>query len=249
MGALHEGHLSLVRAGQAQSDKLIVSIFVNPAQFAPQEDFAAYPRNLAQDAQKLAATKPDLIFAPAPDEIYPEGFATAMHMDGPALGLESDFRPHFFGGVALVVTKLLIAAAPAIAVFGEKDYQQLLVVRQLVRDLALPVEIAGVPTLREPDGLALSSRNAYLSPDERKVAGRLNTILKEAIAWLRAGEAVASVEILAGAALTKAGFDSVDYVAVRDARHLRPIENLSAPARILAAARIGRTRLIDNMPV
>lgn len=249
MGALHAGHLSLVRAGQARSDRLIVSIFVNPAQFAPQEDFAAYPRDLAEDARKLAATNADLIFAPAPNEMYPGGFATTMHVDGPGLGLESDFRPHFFGGVALVVTKLLIAAAPDIAVFGEKDYQQLLVVQQAVRDLVLPVEIVGVPTLREADGLALSSRNAYLSADERKVAGRLSAVLKEAIARLRTGEAVATVEAAARAALTKAGFDAVDYVAVRDANHLRPIAGLSAPARILAAAHIGRTRLIDNMAI
>jgi pantoate--beta-alanine ligase len=249
MGALHAGHLSLVRTGQARSDRLIVSIFVNPAQFAPQEDFAAYPRDLAEDAQKLAATNADLIFAPAPHEVYPGGFATTMHVDGPGLGLESDFRPHFFGGVALVVTKLLIAAAPNIAVFGEKDYQQLLVVQQVVRDLVLPVEIVGVPTLREADGLALSSRNAYLSADERKIAGRLNTILKEAIARLHGGDAIASVETAAVAALTKTGFAAVDYVAVRDADHLHPIADLSAPARILAAARIGRTRLIDNMAV
>ncbi|HEY5346752.1 MAG TPA: pantoate--beta-alanine ligase [Rhizomicrobium sp.] len=247
MGALHEGHLSLVRAARAQSDKIIVSIFVNPAQFAPNEDFAAYPRDLPGDAQKLAGA--DLIFAPGVEDMYPKGFATGMTVGGPAQGLESDFRPHFFGGVALVVAKLLIAAAPHVAIFGEKDYQQLLVVRSMVRDLGLPVEIVGVPTLREADGLAMSSRNAYLSADERKVAGKMNVVLANAVARLRAGAAIAAVEAEASAALKEAGFDTVDYVAVRDAENLQAIQIIAAPARILAAARVGRTRLIDNMPV
>ena len=249
MGALHDGHLSLVRAARAAGARVVVSIFVNPAQFAPNEDFAAYPRDLSGDARKLAEVQTDLIFAPGAAELYPEGFSTAINMCGPAEGLESDSRPHFFGGVALVVAKLLIAARPDIAIFGEKDYQQLLVVRRLARDLGLAVEIVGAPVRREADGLAMSSRNVYLDPQQRRVAGSMNRILGDAVAQLRDGRAVAEVEAAAIAALKTEGFDAVDYVAVRDAGDLRPISDLSRPARILAAARIGRTRLIDNMAV
>jgi pantoate--beta-alanine ligase len=249
MGALHEGHLSLVRAAQAMRARVVVSIFVNPAQFAPSEDFAAYPRDLAADAQKLAGVEADLIFAPEAAELYPEGFATGLSVGGPAGGLESDSRPHFFSGVAIVVAKLLIAVRPDIAIFGEKDYQQLLVVRRLARDLGLAVEIVGAPIQREVDGLAMSSRNAYLDPAERRVAGTMNRILQEAVARLGEGRTIAEVETAAAAALRASGFDAVDYVAVRDADDLRPIADISRPARILAAARIGRTRLIDNMAV
>src|SRR5438105_4337031 len=172
MGALHEGHLSLIGEAARRSDRVMVSIFVNPRQFAPNEDFQRYPRNLEDDRARIAAQGlADAIFVPERDEIYPEGFTTEIKVGGPALGLESDFRPHFFTGVATVVAKLLIAAAPDIAVFGEKDYQQLLVVRRLVRDLGLPVEIIGAPIVREPDGLAMSSRNAYLAARERMIAG------------------------------------------------------------------------------
>ncbi len=246
MGALHDGHLSLVREARKDADTVVVSIFVNPTQFAPTEDFAAYPRTLEQDLAKLAG-QADIVFTPSAKEMYPEGFATTIAIGGPALGLESDFRPHFFGGVATVVAKLLIAAGPNLAVFGEKDYQQLLVVKQLVRDLALPVEIIAAPTLREADGLALSSRNAYLSREERKVAGRLNAVLKQAIAAARSGTDLRAVEGSAVDALWKAGFDHVDYVAIRDAANLGHIADLARPARILAAAKIGKTRLIDNM--
>jgi len=225
----------------------VVSIFVNPTQFAPHEDFHAYPRTLDADLGKLAG-RADFVFAPEASEIYPQGHATAISVGGPALGLESDFRPHFFSGVATVVAKLLIAASPGIAVFGEKDYQQLLVVRRMVRDLGLPVDIVAAPTLRESDGLALSSRNAYLSAGERKIAGRLNAILEEAIVHARKGD-LRGAEAWAAKALKEAGFDSVDYVAIRDAETLAPVTSLERPARILAAARLAKTRLIDNMAV
>jgi pantoate--beta-alanine ligase len=247
LGALHGGHLSLVREARKHADLVVVSIFVNPAQFAPNEDFDAYPRTLDADLEKLAG-QADLVFTPDAREIYPQGFATTISVGGPSTGLETDFRPHFFAGVATVVAKLLIAVSPDIAMFGEKDYQQLQVVRQMTRDLGLPVEIIGAPTLRETDGLALSSRNAYLSPAERKIAGRLNLILKEAI--VRAGEGdLSGAEAWAVDALREAGFESVDYVAIRDAQTLAPVTSLDRPARILAAAKIGKTRLIDNMAV
>ena len=248
MGALHDGHLSLVREARRRAETVVVSIFVNPTQFAPTEDFGAYPRTLEQDLAKLAG-QADIIFAPIGKEIYPEGFATTISVGGPALGLESDFRPHFFGGVATVVAKLLIAAGPDFAVFGEKDYQQLLVVTRLVRDLVLPVEIIPGPTLREEDGLAMSSRNAYLAPDERRIAGRLNVILKQAIASARGQNDLRATEGAAVEALYEAGFNHVDYVAIRDAATLDHITALERPARILAAAKIGRTRLIDNMAI
>jgi len=248
MGALHAGHLSLVDSAKKHAGTVVVSIFVNPAQFAPHEDFDAYPRTLEADLEKLAG-RADFVFAPGPREMYPEGHATSIAVGGPAQGLESDFRPHFFAGVATVVAKLLIAASPDIAMFGEKDYQQLLVVKRLVRDLGLPTEIIGVPTLRESDGLAMSSRNAYLGAEERRVAGRLNAILKDAISLARAGGDLRAAEAAGVEALWAAGFDHVDYVAIRDAQSLDHIVSLERPARILAAAKIGKTRLIDNMEV
>lgn len=248
MGALHDGHLSLVKEARHRAETVVVSIFVNPTQFAPTEDFGAYPRTLEQDLARLAG-QADIVFTPTAKEIYPEGFATTISVAGPALGLESDFRPHFFSGVATVVAKLLIAAGPDFAVFGEKDYQQLLVVRQMVRDLALSVEIIPGPTLREADGLAMSSRNAYLAPDQRRIAGKLNVILKQAIASARSRGDLRVTEGAAVEALYEAGFDHVDYVAIRDADNLDHITALERPARILAAAKIGRTRLIDNMPI
>jgi pantoate--beta-alanine ligase len=248
MGALHDGHLSLVKEARKDAQTVLVSIFVNPTQFAPTEDFGAYPRNLDQDLAKLSG-QADIVFTPSAKEMYPDGFATSITVGGPAMGLESDFRPHFFGGVATVVARLLIAAEPDLAVFGEKDYQQLLVVRRLVRDLALPVEIMAAPTLREADGLAMSSRNAYLSAEERKVAGQLNLVLKQAVAAARTSGDLRAVEGAAVEALWKAGFSHVDYVAIRDAVSLAHITSLERPARILAAAKIGKTRLIDNMPV
>jgi pantoate--beta-alanine ligase len=247
MGALHEGHLSLVREIGNTTQTVVVSIFVNPTQFAPHEDFDRYPRNLESDRAKLAGTPADLIFAPPVAEMYPEGFATRIEVGGPSEGLESDFRPHFFAGVATVVSKLLLAAMPDAAIFGEKDYQQLLVIRRMVRDLGLAIEIPGGAILRETDGLAMSSRNAYLKPNERVVAGRLNVILAEAIELAKSGSEIAGIETDAANGLMRAGFSSVDYVAIRDAETLKRIDSLARPARILAAAKIGATRLIDNM--
>jgi pantoate--beta-alanine ligase len=249
MGALHEGHLSLVAAAREYAPHVVVSIFVNPTQFAPSEDFGSYPRGLEADAEKLAAAKTTLIFAPSVREMYPEGFATTVSVKGPATGLETDFRPHFFDGVATIVAKLLIAAAPDYAMFGEKDYQQLLVVKRLVRDLALPARIIAVPIAREDDGLAMSSRNAYLSADQRKVAARLNLVLKDVIGLLKRGTDIGEALASGTAALKQAGFDSVDYVGLRDAETLAPVTGLEKPVRLLAAARIGKIRLIDNFPV
>lgn len=249
MGALHEGHLSLVRETQSCCARTVASIFVNPAQFAPHEDFDRYPRTLESDADKLSKADVDLIFAPSVAEMYPTGFATRIEVGGPSAGLETDFRPHFFAGVATVVSKLLIAAMPDYAIFGKKDYQQLLVIRRMVADLGLPIEIAGGAIIREADGLALSSRNAYLNPNEREVAGRLNKTLKIAIVQARNGDAIGQVESDSVSRLLGAGFNIVDYVAIRDADTLNPIESVDGAARILAAVRIGKTRLIDNMAV
>jgi pantoate--beta-alanine ligase len=250
MGALHDGHLSLVRETQKHADKVVFSIFVNPTQFAPHEDFDRYPRTLDADAAKLsAAGGTELIFAPSVGEMYPQGFATRIEVGGPSQGLETDFRPHFFSGVATVVAKLLLAAMPDVATFGEKDYQQLLVVRRLATDLGLPAEIIGAPIIREADGLAMSSRNAYLKPDERRIAAQMNVVLKRIAASLRGGDSIAAVEAEGKNALLVAGFGSVDYFAVRDAATLAPLESLTRPARLLAAAKVGSTRLIDNMAV
>jgi len=250
MGALHEGHLSLMRDMAARTDKVVVSIFVNPAQFAPHEDFDRYPRALADDMAKIETTAAvDLVFAPSVAEMYPDDFATKIEIAGPALGLETDFRPHFFSGVATVVAKLLIAAMPDVAIFGEKDYQQLLVIRRLVADLRLPIEIPGGAIVREKDGLAMSSRNAYLDPNERKIAGNLNRILKDISAKIRAGTLITNAEASGHEELKKVGFSSVDYLAVRDATTLSKLQNLSEPARVLVAAKLGKTRLIDNIPV
>ena len=250
MGALHEGHLALVREAAAAADKVVVSVFVNPAQFAPHEDFGRYPRPFESDREKLERTTAvHLIYAPAASEMYPAGFAAKVSVDGPAAGLETDFRPHFFSGVAIVVTKLFVQCRPDFAAFGEKDYQQLLVVRRLSRDLDLGVDVIGVPTVREADGLALSSRNAYLTPENRKVAAHLNRVLLGVGERARAGVPVPQAEAEGAAALIGAGFDRVDYVAIRDAETLVALRAIEQPARVLAAARIGSIRLIDNRPV
>jgi len=249
MGALHEGHLSLVRAAKARCDRVVASLFVNPRQFAPHEDFERYPRDEAGDAKLLADAGCDLLFAPDRAAMYPDGFSTNVIVTSVATMLEGEFRPHFFGGVATVVTKLLLQCLPDHAFFGEKDYQQLLVIKRLTKDLDIPVAIHGCHTVREHDGLAMSSRNAYLSADERRIAARLNHILHDAIKAVHAGEAIAVAEAEAARHLIAAGFSSVDYVAIRDAETLAPIADLSSPARILAAAWIGKTRLIDNMAV
>jgi pantoate--beta-alanine ligase len=249
MGALHEGHLSLVRAAKARCDRVVASLFVNPRQFAPHEDFERYPRDEASDAAMLAAAGCDLLFAPERAAMYPEGFSTNVIVTSVATMLEGQFRPHFFGGVATVVTKLLLQCLPDHAFFGEKDYQQLQVIKRLTLDLDIPVAIHGCHTVREQDGLAMSSRNAYLSADERRIAARLNHILHDAIKFVRAGEPIAEAEAEASRHLIAAGFSSVDYVAIRDAATLAEIGDLSAPARILAAVWLGKTRLIDNLAV
>lgn len=249
MGALHDGHLSLVRAAKQRCDLVIASLFVNPKQFAPNEDFGRYPRDEAGDAAMLAQAGCDLLYAPGAEIMYPEGFATTVEVTDVSRPLEGESRPHFFGGVATVVTKLLLQCLPDCGFFGEKDYQQLLVIKKLARDLDIPTEIVGYPTMRESDGLAMSSRNAYLSPEERRIAARLNLVLHDAIKEVRAGEAIADAEAEAARHLLAAGFTRVDYVAMRDAETLAPISALSRPARIFAAAWLGKTRLIDNMEV
>jgi len=249
MGALHEGHLALVRLARAEAERVVVSIFVNPTQFAPNEDFSAYPRTLDEDLAKLAGLA-DLVFTPAADEMYPPGSATTVSVAGPAtVGLEDHFRPTHFAGVATVVAKLLVQTLPDVAIFGEKDFQQLKVIARMARDLHLPVSILGGATLREPDGVALSSRNRYLSPAERAVAPRLHHALQEGAAAIRAGAAPAEAAAEAAAALAASGF-AVDYVAARDAETLESVASPAAgPVRLLAAARLGRTRLIDNIAV
>lgn len=251
MGALHEGHLTLVREAGRRTDRVVASVFVNPTQFAAHEDLGTYPRREAQDAEMLAGAGCHLLFAPTVEEMYPEGFVTAVSVGGPSAGLETDFRPHFFGGVAVVVAKLLNQVQADVAVFGEKDYQQLMVVRRMARDLDIPTDIVGSPTERDGHGLALSSRNAYLSEAELETARRLNGVLAEAGAQATARRPLAAVERDAHAALLKAGFERIDYVSIRRADDLAPFRDgvVDAPARILAAAWLGRTRLIDNMAV
>ena len=250
MGALHAGHLALVRAARKRARRVMVSIFVNPAQFAPHEDFGAYPRTFDTDVAALAEMAVDLVWAPTVVVMYPRGFATPIVPEGPAkTGLEDKFRPHFFGGVATVVGKLLIQCAPDFAMFGEKDYQQLKVVTRLAQDLDLPTKIVGVPTVREHDGLALSSRNAYLSASERAAAPALHQALEDCGARIARGELIARVLDEGGAAIERAGF-ALDYLEARHAETLQPVASLEeGPIRLLAAARIGKTRLIDNIAV
>ena len=250
MGALHEGHLTLVRRALDAGERAVVSIFVNPTQFAPSEDFSLYPRREAEDVAKLQALGADLVWAPELEEMYPPRFSTYVRVEELTDHLDGPHRPSHFQGVATVVTKLLRQVAPDRAYFGEKDYQQLQVVTRLARDLDLGVEIVGVPTVRDPDGLALSSRNLYLSEDERQRAGILPRVLAETADAAAAG--VASLpELLraARAALTEAGFGPIDYIQICDAETLVPVNTLERPARIFVAARLGKTRLIDNMPV
>ncbi len=251
MGALHDGHLTLVREAGQQADRVVASVFVNPTQFAAHEDLGSYPRQEARDAELLAGTGCHLMFAPTTDEMYPDGFSTGVSVGGPSEGLETDVRPHFFGGVAVVVAKLLNQVQADVAVFGEKDYQQLMVVRRMVRDLDIPTRIVGAPTQRDGYGLALSSRNAYLSADEIEVARRLNGILALAAADASAGASVAEIETQAATSLLEAGFAMVDYVAIRQADSLATFDDdrVERPGRILAAAWLGKTRLIDNMAV
>ncbi|MFV0298398.1 MAG: pantoate--beta-alanine ligase [Hyphomicrobiaceae bacterium] len=249
MGALHEGHLSLVRLGRARARRTVTSIFVNPTQFAPNEDFAKYPRTFEDDCRKLADVECDVVWAPTPDVMYPEGFATSITPRGAAEGLESDFRPHFFGGVATVCCKLFTQVGTDYAIFGEKDYQQLCVVRQMARDLNLPLEIVGGPTVREEDGLAMSSRNRYLSADERGRAVAIHDVIREVAEAARVGRHEAAMAD-GRDTLAKAGFGKVDYIEVRDADTLKAWSPESKrPGRVLAAAWLGETRLIDNVAV
>lgn len=252
MGALHEGHLSLVRLAQQHAERVIATVFVNPKQFAPHEDFDAYPRGEAADAEKLASVGCDLMFAPNAAEMYAPGFSTLISVSGVSQPLEGAARPQFFGGVATVVAKLFIQSQADVAVFGEKDYQQLQVVRRMARDLDIPVEIIGAPTARADDGLALSSRNAYLSVEERATAVALPTAMKAAAAAVAQGGRIEDAERAAIAALRAAGFGQIDYVEIREASDLSrlgpgPIGD--AAGRILVAAWLGKTRLIDNMAV
>jgi pantoate--beta-alanine ligase len=249
MGALHEGHLALVRRGLERAERVCVTLFVNPTQFAPHEDFDCYPRDEAGDAAKLANAGAHLLFVPDAAEMYPAGEVTRVTV--PSLGevLEGQFRPQFFTGVATVVTKLLLQALPDVAIFGEKDYQQLRVIRRMVTDLFIPVAIDGAPTVREADGLALSSRNAYLSPAERAIAPRLQQALQAFAGQIRADAAAAKRAADVEQLLRDAGFSKVDYVRVCEAATLQPWPGPPAAGRILAAAWLGRTRLIDNIPL
>ena len=248
MGAIHAGHLSLVTVGKGLATHVVASIFVNPMQFGPGEDFEAYPRNEVRDAEALAGAGTTLLYAPGSEEMYPAGFSTTVKICGLTDDLCGASRPGHFDGVATIVAKLLLQCAPDKAIFGEKDYQQLLVIRRLVRDLGIPVEIVGGPIVREADGLALSSRNAYLSADERKIAPLLHQVLQQAVADLRQGQSAARAEDAGRAKLDAAGF-RVDYFTVRDPDTLQPVSGPVETARILAAAYLGRTRLIDNVPL
>ncbi|OYW30245.1 MAG: pantoate--beta-alanine ligase [Caulobacter sp. 12-67-6] len=252
MGALHEGHLTLVKLGQTRARRTVASVFVNPRQFAPHEDFDAYPRGEAADAEKLASAGCDLMFAPSAAEMYAPGFSTAISVSGVSEPLEGAARPQFFGGVATVVAKLLIQCQADYAVFGEKDYQQLQVIKRLVRDLDLPVEIISAPTARAEDGLALSSRNAYLSADERQIAAALPKALRSAAQAVAEGGRIDEAEAAGKAALVAAGFGQIDYLDIREASDLSklgPGPIAGANGRILVAAWLGKTRLIDNMAV
>ena len=254
MGALHEGHLTLVREAKARAASVVVSIFVNPAQFGPNEDLDAYPRQLAEDSAMLEAEGVDLLWAPPVSEVYPEGFATAVSVAGISEGLCGASRPGHFNGVATVVCKLFNQVRPDLAVFGEKDWQQLAVIRRMARDLDLTQPYAepihGVPTVREADGLALSSRNRYLSPEDRARAAALPRSMREAIARIEGGADVGDALAALKAALLEGGFASVEYAELDDAGTLEPLFTLDdRPARLLVAARIGGTRLIDNMAV
>jgi len=248
MGALHAGHLSLVTLAKSKADRVVVSIFVNPIQFGPREDFSTYPRNEAGDIEKLRAAGADLVFAPNTAEMYPAGFSTKVSIGDLTEDLCGANRPNHFDGVATVVTKLLLQCAPDMAIFGEKDYQQLLVIKHLVRDLNVPVEILGGEIVREKDGLALSSRNAYLSPAERKTAPLLHQTISEVAAALARGEGADAACVAGRFKLEAAGF-RVDYIAVRDPDTLKPLSGPVKHARVLAAAYLGKTRLIDNVPV
>ena len=251
MGALHQGHMALVRAARAECRRVVASIFVNPKkQFAPGEDLGSYPRREAADLEMLSAAGVDLVFIPTVDEIYPAQFATVVRVNGLTDALCGAHRPGHFDGVATVVTKLLLQSLPDAAYFGEKDYQQLTVVRRLVSDLDIPTRIVGVPTVRELDGLALSSRNAYLSPEERRIAPNIARVLRSIAGALTQQPTTVAFELAHGIGeLQNAGL-AVEYLEIRDAETLMPVTDVvTVPSRVFAAARLGRTRLIDNMPI
>ena len=249
MGALHRGHLALVERGRSLCPRVVASLFVNPTQFGPNEDFSRYPRNEAADASLLAGVGCDLLYAPDVAQMYPAGFATTV-TPGPIAERQcGPFRPGHFAGVATVVSKLLLQSQADVALFGEKDFQQLQVIRRVARDLDIPVEIEGVPTVRESDGLALSSRNVYLTPEQRAVAPALYRTLREMARRLEAGEDVGTVTAPGLASLQRAGFTSIDYLDVADAETLGPLGSLDRAGRILSAVWLGKTRLIDNIAV
>ena len=249
MGALHDGHIALVRLARRRARRVVVSIFVNPTQFAPNEDFGSYPRNLSRDLTTLAEAGVDLVWAPGVKVMYPDGFATRIAPEGPAkAGLEDAFRPHFFGGVATVVAKLLVQCAPDVAVFGEKDYQQFKVIARLAADLDLPVKIVGAPIVREANGLAMSSRNAYLTEAQRGIAATLHRVLKDCARRIANKEHIVRVLDEGSAEIESVGF-TIDYFEARQADSLAKVETLKdGPIRLIVAARLGTTRLIDNVP-
>jgi pantoate--beta-alanine ligase len=249
MGALHAGHMALVAEARRRGRHVVASIFVNPIQFGPGEDLSSYPRREASDVRMLEEEGCAILWAPDAATMYPQGHATSVTVGGVSEGLDGDARPGHFVGVATVVLKLFNQVRPDIALFGEKDYQQLAVIRAMVRDLDLAIEIVGVPTQRDADGLALSSRNAYLTDEERQAARALPRALGEAAGAIQGGGDVAAALAAAREKLARAGFGPIDYVALRDADSLAPMAELDAPARLLAAARIGQTRLIDNLAV
>jgi pantoate--beta-alanine ligase len=247
MGALHPGHISLVNEAKKSADKVVVSIFVNPTQFAPHEDLARYPRDEAGDLAKLTEAEADVVWSPSVEEMYPAGFSTSVKAGSAAADLEGAFRPHHFDGVATVCCKLFNQVTPDVAIFGQKDYQQLSVLRQMVEDLNMPLQLIAAPTVREKDGLALSSRNTYLSDKERAIAPALYATISEAAAKVAAGTPFTVVTTTATANLAAAGFTKVDYVEIRDAATLSASVSPGKPLRILAAAWLGKTRLIDNV--
>lgn len=251
MGALHEGHLSLVRHGHAFADRTVASIFVNPTQFAPGEDLATYPRDERRDLDLLEAEGCDLAYLPEPGEIYPDGFQTSVAVEKFSTGLCGASRPHFFGGVATIVCKLLNQCRPDMAIFGEKDFQQLRLIDRMVRDLDMDIDIVGAPTVRETDGLAMSSRNAYLSAEERRIAGALNQVIADMAERLSSGGDVEVVLETGRTALQEHGFEMLDYLEVRREEDLSLVTSgpVAAASRVFAAAMVGKTRLIDNWPI